>query len=322
MKKVLINLRKGSVLLLLALLILAAKNSFADGLKLITNKHENNKIPVTEISQKELTENVYDLSFVAYDKKFADEFGLKQELVTVMDKGLRFLEVKMITEGKQTNCYYNLVLDKSVEVAFPSGKNYFFDNNPKIDIDIATIVLPTPEDPSYKKKVELMKKKKSLFKNSTIEIMHQYTNHLYVGTQDYQKDKPRAKNGAFVNYYIQDRLNYKILSMRGYCSLDANVFEIPKPSIWVAKDNLDYNTVVNVSSDHFNKFLIPESITKQFTPIILEFQKSGKDSRRLKEEERKKMLNKDTVTKNNDDSIHLMSQDILMSLLFWKRNSE
>lgn len=265
-------------------LTLVSTISFADGLKIITNKHQNRKTPVTEISQEALTQNVYDLSFVAYDQKFADEFGLKSELVTKMDKGLRFLEVKMITEGKDTNCYYNMVLDKSVEVAFPKGKNYFFDNNPTIDIDMATVVLPKPEDPNYDAKVVLMKKKKSLFKNTTIETMHQYTNRLYVGTQDYQKDKPSSQNTAFLNYYIQDRLSYKIISMRSLsCESDALTFATSNPSIWVAKDSsINYNAKINPSQDYFFRPLIPQSISKQISPILLEFRKNAKAVRSKK----------------------------------------
>ena len=268
--------------LFLVLFVFETKALFAGEVRFISNKVD------VGVFGKEATKtlfegDVYDLSFVAYDKDFAEEFGLKQELITSMDKGLRFMEVKMITEGKQTNCHYNLVLDKSVEVAFPRGRNYFFDNDPKINIDIATIFLPKPEDTGYNEKVVLMKKKKSLFRNSDIETMHKYTNRLYIGTQDYQKDKPRAKNTSFINYYIQDRLNYQILSIRGDCYSDANAFKYPKPSVWVARRNdIEYNILVGVDPDYFNRFLIPEVISKQFAPIVLGFQKTSNEIRRVK----------------------------------------
>lgn len=244
--------------LLVPITFLLAQNSFAE-VKIITNKHRNIKTPVTEIAREESNQNIYDLSFVAYDKSFAEEFGLKPELVTTMDKGLRFLEVKMITEGKETNCHYNLVLDKSVEVAFPKGRNYFLKNSPEMYTKLDNINIPSDvNDPKYKTAIEKFEYNRKFFFNNLQSYSDLYANRLYVGTQDYQKDKPRAKNGASLNYYIQDRLNYKILSMKGYCSLDAGIFELPKPSVWVAKDDLGYNTMVSVSPTHFNRFLIPE----------------------------------------------------------------
>lgn len=273
--------------LFLVLFVFETKALFAGEVRFISNKVD------VGVFGKEATKtlfegDVYDLSFVAYDKDFAEEFGLKQELITSMDKGLRFMEVKMITEGKQTNCHYNLVLDKSVEVAFPRDENFISRNSPSINFNEISIMSIDQKD--------LIEKNKHLIKLKNIprkpKNIGKYDNRLYIGTQDYQKDKPRAKNGSFINYYIQDRLNYQILSIRGYCSLDANVFEIPKPSIWVAAKNLDYGTI-GVNPDNYNRFLIPESIVKEFAPIILEFQKSVRDTRKEKEKiKEKEQLNK------------------------------
>ena len=274
--------------LFLVLFVFETKALFAGEVRFISNKVD------VGVFGKEATKtlfegDVYDLSFVAYDKDFAEEFGLKQELITSMDKGLRFMEVKMITEGKQTNCHYNLVLDKSVEVAFPKDENFISRNSPSINFNEISIMSIDQKD--------LIEKNKHLIKLKNIprkpKNIGKYDNRLYIGTQDYQKDKPRAKNTSFINYYIQDRLNYQILSIRGDCSSDANAFKYPKPSVWVAKDELGYNTMVSVNPNHFNRFLIPEVISKQFAPIILEFQKSVRDTRKEKEKiKEKEQLNK------------------------------
>lgn len=281
--------------LFLVLFVFETKALFAGEVRFISNKVD------VGVFGKEATKtlfegDVYDLSFVAYDKDFAEEFGLKQELITSMDKGLRFMEVKMITEGKQTNCHYNLVLDKSVEVAFPRGRNYNPHQYPIINYPTPSFTLSDPNLEKIKaanaRLFELRIQREKNINNSKKMELFPYNNRLYIGTQDYQKDKPRAKNGSFINYYIQDRLNYQILSIRGYCSLDANVFEIPKPSIWVAAKNLDYGTI-GVNPDNYNRFLIPESIVKEFMPIILEFQKSVRDTRKEKEKiKEKEQLNK------------------------------
>ena len=219
--------------LFLVLFVFETKALFAGEVRFISNKVDVGVFG-KEATKTSFEGDVYDLSFVAYDKDFAEEFGLKQELITSMDKGLRFMEVKMITEGKQTNCHYNLVLDKSVEVAFPRGRNYSHTNNPTIYTSSATSFLPSQGDPTYKTRLEEWARFDKLFRNSTIETMHKYTNRLYIGTQDYQKDKPRAKNTSSINYYIQDRLNYQILSITGHCSSDANAFKYPKPSVWLS----------------------------------------------------------------------------------------
>ena len=279
--------------LFLVLFVFETKALFAGEVRFVSNKVDVGVFG-KEATKTSFEGDVYDLSFVAYDKDFAEEFGLKQELITSMDKGLRFMEVKMITEGKQTNCHYNLVLDKSVEVAFPRGRNYSHTNNPTIYTSSATSFLPSQGDPTYKTRLEEWARFDKLFRNSTIETMHKYTNRLYIGTQDYQKDKPRAKNTSSINYYIQDRLNYQILSITGHCSSDANAFKYPKPSVWVARRNdIEYNILVGVDPDYFNRFLIPEVISKQFAPIILEFQKSVRDTRKEKEKiKEKEQLNK------------------------------
>lgn len=71
------------------------------------------------IQEMPFKENIYDLSFTAYDADFANEFGLMDKNITELDAGLRFIELRMITEGAQTNCYYNVVLDKSLKLDFP-----------------------------------------------------------------------------------------------------------------------------------------------------------------------------------------------------------
>ena len=75
-----------------------------------------------EVVQKATTDT-YDISFAAYDRAFAEEMGLDEKYITDMDEGLRWLEIRMLTEGDQTNCYYNMILDKNVELDFPKKDN-------------------------------------------------------------------------------------------------------------------------------------------------------------------------------------------------------
>lgn len=267
--------------LFLVLFVFETKALFAGEVRFISNKVD------VGVFGKEATKtlfegDVYDLSFVAYDKDFAEEFGLKQELITSMDKGLRFMEVKMITEGKQTNCHYNLVLDKSVEVAFPRDENFISRNSPSINFNEISIMSIDQKD--------LIEKNKHLIKLENIprkpKNIGKYDNRLYIGTQDYQKDKPSSQNSAFVNYYIQDRLNYKIISMRSLaCEYDALTFSTFNPSIWIANDNtINYNAKINPSKDYFFRPLIPSSISKQISPILLEFRKNAREVRNKKYE--------------------------------------
>ena len=275
--------------LFLVLFVFETKALFAGEVRFISNKVD------VGVFGKEATKtlfegDVYDLSFVAYDKDFAEEFGLKQELITSMDKGLRFMEVKMITEGKQTNCHYNLVLDKSVEVAFPKGRNYNPHQYPIINYPTPSFTLSDPNLEKIKaanaRLFELRIQREKNSNNSKKMELFPYNNRLYIGTQDYQKDKPSSQNSAFVNYYIQDRLNYKIISMRSLaCEYDALTFSTFNPSIWIANDNtINYNAKINPSKDYFFRPLIPSSISKQISPILLEFRKNAREVRNKKYE--------------------------------------
>ena len=244
--------------------------------KLITNTKD--RFTVTETKTTPMDRDVYDLSFVAYDKEFAKEFGFKDDYIEELDKGLRFIEVKMITEGKATNCYYNLVLDKSVEVDFPE-ENFVHQGSWKINYQLIT----PPETETYKKFSKLRAGKDLM--NDT-----RFSNRLYIATKDYQSGKPgSAKNSSTLMYYIQDRLNYKIASIKGYCYFDAFAFVYGKPSIWIAKDRgISYNTMPSVATKHFNRFLIPESIAKEFTPIISNYQNRDREILAKEREEREK----------------------------------
>ena len=247
--------------------------------KLITNTKD--RFTVTETKTTPMDRDVYDLSFVAYDKEFAKEFGFKDDYVdNNLDKGLRFIEVKMITEGKATNCYYNLVLDKSVEVDFPE-ENYSMSPQPYITFARLKDYGSKEQRGNFMK---LISSGKGTWKDD-----FQYHNRIHFATKDYQNDKPRsAKNSlGSLMYYIQDRLNYKILSIKGACYFDAFAFIYGKPSIWIAKDHLDYGTI-GFSPKWFNKFSIPESIAKEFTPIISNYQNRDREILAKEREEREK----------------------------------
>ena len=259
---------------------------------LITNTKD--RFTVEETKTTPMDRDVYDLSFVAYDKEFAKEFGFKDDYIEELDKGLRFIEVKMITEGKATNCYYNLVLDKNVEVDFPE-ENYSLQNYPLINSSAGATTMPDLSDPTYKAKYDKSNHKNHLFGKGdfkeSFEKSRRFDNRTYFATKDYQSGKPgSAKNSLnSIMHYIQDRLNYRILSISSSCYFDAFAFIYGKPSIWIAKDKgISYNTMPSVATKHFNRFSIPESIVKEFTPIISNYQNRDREILAKEREEREK----------------------------------
>lgn len=219
-----------------------------------------------EVTEAPLEQDVYDLSFVAYDKDFAEEFGLIADNVTDMDEHLRFIEVRMVTEGQKTNCYYNVILDKLVELDFPD-RNYTLADHPRMNYPWA-----------YQKdgvSLETMKTRKNLTGVSHEKNLP-FTNKTYLGNRGYTfniKGKPFSNGSAFdvsVASYIQDRdINYNIISTSRFCG-GANIYWHPEPAFWVRKKNTNEASSLP-QSENYHTFEIPKTIVDKFRPILVEY---------------------------------------------------
>jgi len=232
--------------------------------KIISDRENSRDNPYGDIKKKPLNKNIYDLSFVAYDKEFAKEFGLAGYGVA-MDKGLRFIEVRMITEGEQTNCYYNVVLDKSIKLDFPDKDYYKTMMHQGFN-------LPASRNTSSK----ISKNRMALYTHNTWKNSKKYWNKTYLGNRDYKfntSGNPFSNGSAFsvlVSSYIQSRHDkYNIISTYNPCG-GSNIYYHPKPSFWIRKK--DAAGVTNLPQlKNYHVFEIPKDIVRQFKPILVDY---------------------------------------------------
>lgn len=259
----------------LLLLITVPLDASAEEIKLITNRENFQQL--TDVKEEALQHNVYDLSFVAYDEAFAEEFGLLGNHVTEMDEGLRFMEVRMVTEGAATNCYYNLVLDKSVKLGFPE-EDYVANTSVKV---IPTFPVDFDAPIENRKKLVPMRSLLNVEKNLSSE----FRNRTYLGNKDYKHDVQGSRITGFVNYFLQSRpsLSGQLISMRVSCSFGTYVFQDGIPAIWLAKPtDIDFNITLNPTASLFHIFVIPNNLVKALSPYLEHYHKTEKILQRNK----------------------------------------
>jgi hypothetical protein len=66
----------------------------------------------------------FDLSFIAYSKEFAAEFGLVDSLIEKLEPGFHYVQLKAATTGSGTKCTATLVLDKDLTSALGSEDRF------------------------------------------------------------------------------------------------------------------------------------------------------------------------------------------------------
>lgn len=236
-----------------------------------------------EVVQKATTDT-YDISFAAYDRAFAEEMGLDEKYITDMDEGLRWLEIRMLTEGDQTNCYYNMILDKNVELDFPKK-----DNLPTLS------PYPIFTQKAYKSLNDDQKKIKSSFFHVDVNTLTQedvgaYRNRMRLGNVNFKyhkSGKPFRKEtgvmgGLALHYYIYDRIQpYQLLSARNYCG--TSVFEADDSAgeavILITKPN-GYRESKFTTPEENHTFKIPQPIVDQFLPIAKHYNSMDKGLKR------------------------------------------
>ncbi len=255
------------ILLTLLILLFPIAASAVEQPKLVTNLDKKVDYGLYEnyhgkaddlLAGKVLEGNVYDLSFVAYDKGFADEFGLIDDNITEMDEHLRFMEIKMITEGRRTNCYYNVILDKDVKLDFPENDYYKKKMNPSLNL---------PANRSSPR--ENTKKRIALYTHNTWKNSKKYSNRTYVGNRGYIHNKKGSKGQGILQYYISNRSpDYNILSTKYSCYFSAHVFNDGIPALWIAKETGEFGHYVNAPKKKFQLFTIPVTISNKLKPIL------------------------------------------------------
>jgi len=246
--------------------------------QLITNTDGAWKIK--EVKAAPLNGDVYDLSFVAYDKVFAEEFGLDPANVTEMDKGARWMEIQMVTEGQRTNCYYKIILDKSVDIDFPAENYELATRNPPL-----TLTMDKGNNGMDK-----IKNRMALIGRRSQDENQQYMNRTYLGNRHYKfnpepQKMPFSEGSIFdvtLFNYIQNRdIPFMILVTSRECG-GGNIYNYPEPSFWVRKKGTKENTTLPQLENYY-VFEIPKAIVSKFTPSLFKFE----NNRRAKLSENK-----------------------------------
>ncbi len=215
-------------------------------------------------------ENVYDLSFTAYDADFANEFGLHDKHITELDTGLRFIELRMITEGSQTNCYYNVVLDKSLKLDFPE-EDYLPDStNSMIGLLSSGKRFPPNFDPYADPLIQKAKKLTALRSRYSWEHTKKYMNRTALGNRDYKfhkSGKPfsdgAASSASLLNYVFSRSADYNLLKIKGICI--GKMYDYPDFSLWLRKKGHDSHK--GLHKDDYHVLVIPKTITNKIKPI-------------------------------------------------------
>ncbi|HVY29672.1 MAG TPA: hypothetical protein VHB79_24095 [Polyangiaceae bacterium] len=243
--------------------------------KLITNFSAEKGL-LDHVDQTPLERDVYDLSFAAYDEDFADEFGLEPSHVADMDEGLRFIEIRMVTEGKDTHCYYNLVLDKSVPLDFPK-ENYaapFAALLPTQRLRLYTDKLPRGFDPKTHPLVAKGNLRSQLFYDSSWPESERFANRTYLGNRGYtfhtegQAFRDGIVGYATPAYIVQDRA-YTLVSLDGGCG--ATIWEHPEPALWFRKPGEKETHQPLLKSYH--TFEVPPALVEQVRSVMRTFRK-------------------------------------------------
>ena len=188
---------------------------------------------------------------------------MKDEYVTPMDEGFRFIKIRMLTEGNATNCYYNVVLDKSLPLDYP--KENWYSLTPRIN------VYPYQD---WSKTTKPMRDKVGELDVLIVPLhsLTSYVNRLYLGNRDYKfhtSGRPFT-NGTVsdidISYYIQDRdIPYQMIAGWQDCR-GSGAYLYPRPSFWVMKPGGQKTTLPILSEYHV--FEIPPRVVKEITPYL------------------------------------------------------
>jgi hypothetical protein len=213
------------------------------------------------ISRREVKLPVYDITLYAYDKAFAEEFGLQEQNIEPLQKGLRYLSIKMRTEGEEPNCYYQAILDGDVKVAFPE-EDY-------VNLELPNFRLPYKDNNSMEIRTHIHE---LLIKKIVWDLAKHYENKVYLANYNFGPD---IKDGGLSTLSLEDlkynRAGYTIFSAASYgCIRNANIFGYPKPALWIAKIDRDY-LGGDGGYQNFHQFLFPPKLVANFLPIIKEY---------------------------------------------------
>lgn len=226
----------------------------------ITNKksfYSSREIPLTRVP---LNQDVYEISYIAYTQQFADRYGQKAENVAPLDPGMQYIEVKVLTEGRNTNCYFNMLLDKKVDIDFPK-EDMLHD-----PARLLHFVTKSREELTDHQFVAVNGIKRD---SHSPQKWGRYQNNIYFGSATERNQRGPRVGGVMLHYYLHTRLpNAVILSVSTPCR-QAYALQLPNPAIWIKKRaaTRDYSKVLLPTPEDFHTFRLPDVLVDKLKPI-------------------------------------------------------
>ena len=250
------------------------KKDFYDSLGIKSNicfnfKSEDKYMPAFEVFDFTVNGKIYDVSFIAYSKEFAEKYGYPEKYIYPLDKGVQVMEFRVITEGHYICGYLNVLLDKDLGIDVPSIS--YFDRDPWR--------LGLPKKPKYYREPDDMKEArlKAQKEPGGWEWENYYSRNICLATMDY-KNLPNGKwkgglnSATLVEYSNKYFKEYDYFSIRIGCDMfSRNILKQKNPSIWFKKiGGSDYGVKLLRNIDDFIKFNIPQELVKKILPIMEE----------------------------------------------------
>jgi len=250
------------------------KKDFYDSLGIKSNicfnfKSEDKYMPAFEVFDFTVNGKIYDVSFIAYSKEFAEKYGYSEKYVYPLDKGVQVMEFRVITEGHYICGYLNVLLDKDLGIDVPSISY--------VDRDPWRLGL-SKKPKSYREPQDMLEARLKAQKEPGGWVWENYySRNICLATMDYVPDiningKGAARSSMLVEYSNNYFKEYDYFSIRIGCDMfSRGILKEKNPSIWFKKiGGENYSKKLYVNPKEFIKFNIPQELIKKILPIMEE----------------------------------------------------
>jgi len=223
-------------------------------------------LPAYDVLNLTVNGKIYDVSFIAYSKEFAEKYGYPEKYIYPLDKGVSVMEFRVITFGVNfIDGYLNVLLDKDLGIDVP----------PISYVDNAYLRFHFPRRPHYYREPDDMKEArlKAQKEPGGWEWENYYSRNICLATMDYRwlgngNWKGGMRGSMLIEYskiYFKD---YDYFSIRIGCDMFArNILKQKNPSIWFKKIGTKRPSE---NPDDYVRFNIPQELVKKILPVMEE----------------------------------------------------
>ena len=249
-----------------------ATNYYSDPFE---GSHDINRKPQNTVVNFKVRSKSYDISFIRYSKDFADRYGYPEEYVAEdLDDGLHVIEFRLLTEGADHKCRFNLVLDKDLGLDLPTqrfvrGEVIRFprkrdDFRAKGDEPRWRGFRESAEDSAFRKE----RKQLSEFYGKE----HYFNMSIFTATYGYDDRTRGIKYTPGVHAYEPMMFKDKdYISLNEWCNYKRfhSILE-RDPSLWFKKKSVqkDYSKNAVFKVTDFKRFRVPKDLAKDSLAVL------------------------------------------------------